>query len=179
MAKAVEAHTTSRRSFLAAAAVAGAIVAPKIAAAESHPDAELIELGKKMDEHYRRLEIAEAKNRPLLKEIERRVEQWKAENPSHKVIEQFEARARIREEMNFAPVDDMIGEIDPIARDIMAIPAATIVGLSVKARLAKAEIADFWKDSDEDATWDALLMRNLCDAVIDMAARNAAAVAAS
>ena len=60
--------------------------------------------------------------------------------------------------------------MDPIAREILAVPALTLDGLAIKARVAKWAASDFWTESNEDVDWDKLCVRELIDAVIQMAA---------
>lgn len=183
MAQAVEAHTTSRRSFLAAAAVAGAIVAPNVAAAAApHPDAELIRLGQQHDELVQKLKVATIKLEPLWAEHRRRMDEWKAANPQGIGIDAYERlwdEVGLTEANKTYDADAITDEMDPVSRKIMAIPAMTIAGLLVKARVAKYNAREFWDESYEDADWVHLQMRELCDAVIDMAARTAAQIAAS
>ena len=65
----------------------------------------------------------------------------------------------------------MMNEVDGVSRAIVAIPATTIAGLAVKARLAA--FANDWDDSDND--WDVLTVRKLVDAVIRLASSSASA----
>jgi hypothetical protein len=66
--------------------------------------------------------------------------------------------------------DNIMDEIDPIGGAVMAIPALTLAGLSVKARLVKFGASTYWTESDDDADWDKLLVRKAIDAVIHAAA---------
>ena len=66
--------------------------------------------------------------------------------------------------------DDLLVKLDPIARRILAVPATTLAGLSVKARLAKFSEPDLWKENDTDADWGDLCVRKLVDAAIELAA---------
>src|ERR1019366_9066045 len=61
-------------------------------------------------------------------------------------------------------------EVNGVSRAIVAIPATTIAGLAVKARLAAFANEGCWDDSDEDADWEVLVVRKLVDAVIRVAA---------
>jgi hypothetical protein len=174
MPKAETVSTTSRRSFLAAAAVAGAIVAPKVAVAAPAPDAELIRLGQHFDALVHRLAVTMAKLEPLYDEHRRRMDEWKLENPTGSCIDVYD---RLWEEVGLNAAyketdpDDITDEMDPVSRKIMAIPATTLAGLLVKARLAKYVGSEYWDETYEQADWVHLTMRQLCDAVIDMAAR--------
>jgi hypothetical protein len=66
--------------------------------------------------------------------------------------------------------DDIMARSDLPSRAILAIPATTLAGLAVKARLAKFGASHIWEASDDDAEWDHLVLRNLVDAVLELAA---------
>jgi hypothetical protein len=65
--------------------------------------------------------------------------------------------------------DDILNRSDAPSRAILAIPATTLAGLAVKARLAKFGASNIWDESDEDADWDHLVLRNLVEAVLELA----------
>jgi hypothetical protein len=54
----------------------------------------------------------------------------------------------------------------PVARKIMALPATTLAGLAVKARVAQSACERFWDVSDADCDWDQLMARQLIEAVL-------------
>jgi hypothetical protein len=184
MAQAETIPTTSRRSFLAAVA-AGTVVAPSIAMAEPAPDAELIDLGKKLSKLTQEYYSEVARFRPLWDEHERLMNEWNEANPIHKEGEAIAAYYRINAEIGMDAAekanhpDDVMDRIAPVSTAILAIPATTWAGVIVKAQLARFGADHFWDQSEDDTDWDKIVMRKLCDAVIDMAAQTAAGTATS
>jgi hypothetical protein len=70
--------------------------------------------------------------------------------------------------------DDVMNDVDGVSNAIVAIPATTIAGLAVKARLAAfANAGSDWEESDKDADWEVLTARKLVEAVIQVAASSA------
>jgi hypothetical protein len=177
MPQAETVSTTSRRSFLAAAAVAGAIVAPNVVATAPNADAELIELGNKLSKLVQEYHSECARLRPFWDEHKRLMAAWEESHPYSKEGEALAAYERISAEIGLdeqeklSHPDDVMDRIDPVAAAIMAIPATTWAGVLVKAQLAKFAADDFWGRSEDDLDWDKKTMRKLVDAVIDMAAR--------
>jgi hypothetical protein len=129
MPKAETVSTTSRRSFLAAAAVAGAIVAPKFAEATPAEDAQLIELGKKLSNLVQQYYSECARLRPFWDEHKRRMAAWEESHPSRVVGDAIAAHERISAEIGLDEQeklnhpDNVMDRIDPVASAIMAIPA--------------------------------------------------------
>lgn len=151
MSQAKATNTTSRRLFLAGAAVAAIV---PTAAAGSAPcgghftsDAELLELGKQLDEFARRSKLAIAKWLPNWEDDDVPEPDW--EHP-----------------------DDVEHEAQDVMSAILATPATTIDGLAVKARLAVFGAWHMWNRSDEDADWDHLVVRNFIDAFQGLADQN-------
>lgn len=68
--------------------------------------------------------------------------------------------------------DYYVSAMQPLWEQVIAIPATTIAGLAVKARVMRFFCQNYWEESDADADVDVLLCRKLCDAVIDMASRS-------
>jgi hypothetical protein len=182
MAQAETIPTTSRRSFLAAAAVAAAIVAPNVAVAKPTEDSQLIELGKKLSKLVQEYYAECARLRPFWDEHKRQMDAWKESHPYREDGEGFAEYKRISAEIGLDEQeklnhpDHVMDRIDPVASAIMTIPATTWAGVLVKAQLAKFAADDFWGQSEDDLDWDKSTMRKLVDAVIDMAARTSAEV---
>ena len=185
MAQAESASITSRRSFLAAAAVAGAIVASNVAAAsaEPHPDAELIRLGDELSKLTQENYSECARMEPFWAGYRDRMDAWRAEHPTFKAGEDAAAheRAVIESGMRDAEKDNhpdcVIERYTPVADKIKAIPARTWAGVIVKAQLAKFAADDYWDKEEDGLDPGELAMRKLCDAVIAMAAQTAVQVA--
>jgi hypothetical protein len=168
---ATERNTTSRRTVLAGLAAIPAAVAPAAAIpalASDHPDAELLAVGRRFDT------LAEQRDRS----VERWEPVWQAIQQERNTIpgtlsndgwmaltERVEARFPER-----GPhPDDIAGAMNEPERAIMALPATTIAGLAVKARLAREYNRSWWDESDENADWDVLVARKLVDAVLALA----------
>ena len=63
-------------------------------------------------------------------------------------------------------MEAILALLDPIERAIMATPAATVVGLGVKARHAAHVLSHYWIDSTDSLDWDVravrLLIKSTC-----------------
>ena len=141
------------------------------------PDAELIELGHQHDLIAQRHAAAVARFRPKWDQHRQMMKDWESDNPGLSSEEYVEAYHRIANEIGLTAMeqsgqhpDNLLSESEPIARAILAIPAITVAGLSVKARLARFGADDLWDENDDDADWSDLLIRNLIDAVVHVAA---------
>ena len=141
------------------------------------PDAELIELGHQHDLIAQRHAAAVARFRPKWDEHLRLMKDWERDNPGRSSEENMSAYHRIANEIGLTAMeqsgqypDELLGESEPIARAILAIPAITVAGLSVKARLARFGADGLWDENDDDAEWVDLLVRNVIDAVVHVAA---------
>jgi hypothetical protein len=137
----------------------------------------LIALGKQLDLLRQEYAAAIIRCQPLWDEHKRLLDQWRAAHPYPRMPGQFEdAYHRIGREIGLDAIeigdnhpDDIMNRVDPVSRAIMAMPATTVAGLAVKARLAAFGADSFWDETDKDADWDQLLMRKLVDAVIELA----------
>ncbi|MGY4567533.1 hypothetical protein [Bradyrhizobium sp. USDA 3256] len=145
MSQAETTNITSRRRFLAGAAVAAVVPAAAVAGAPRASDVELLELGKQLDEFVQREKTATDKWIPHWEDDETPEPDW--EHP-----------------------DDVESEAESVMRAILATPATTIDGLAVKARLAVFGAWHMWAGSDEDAEWDHLVVRNFIDSFQRLAA---------
>jgi hypothetical protein len=141
------------------------------------PDAELIELGHQHDLIAQRHAAAVARFRPKWDEHRQLMKDWKSDNPGLSSEEYMAAYNRIANEIGLTAMeesglhpDDLLEESEPIARAILAIPAITVAGLSVKARLARFGADGLWDENDGAADWSDLLVRNVIDAVVHVAA---------
>ncbi|EAQ36936.1 hypothetical protein NB311A_07298 [Nitrobacter sp. Nb-311A] len=147
--------------------------------ATSNRDAELIRLGHEHDKLVQKLEVETARLRPLWDEHRRRMDGWRAANP-FKTGDDIKAYDRLWDEVGLNDAykdgdpDEITDAMDPICRKILAIPTMTLAGLLVKARVAKYHASEFWDEPHDTADLAHLHMRELCDAVIDMAARTTA-----
>jgi hypothetical protein len=177
----LEAIGLHRRNFLTGAAAAAAVPAlatsSKAAGAVSEPDSELIELGRQLDILQQAYASAIVRYQPFWDEHQRRLRAWVAANPNRPDGDTGKEYLRLYAELGMeemdaegAHPDGITALIDPIAKKIMALPALTIAGLSVKARLAKCAEPSLWKASDADADWGDLCVRKFIDAVIHTAA---------
>ncbi len=161
-----------------AALVAGAIVAPDIAVADPHPDAELIELGKKLSKLTQEYYSEVARMRPFWHEHKKRMDAWIEDHPDRKDGQSMKEYYRLSGEIGMDAAekaghpDDVMERITPISDAILAIPATSWAGVIVKAQLARFGAGHYWDRSEDDTDWDQIVMRKLCDAVIDMAARH-------
>jgi hypothetical protein len=182
MSKATDSTTTipTRRALIAGApeAAAGALAAGAAvnAVAAATADAELLDLGRKMDalekEFWRIHELDapwhEAYN-AILKEGHRHYKET-GELPSAAGFTDklWDAEKRLRQTNPSA--DDITDAMDKPARRIMALPAFTIAGLAVKARAAAFACSHFYCTEDlRDADWDHQHVRTLIEAVLAMA----------
>jgi hypothetical protein len=58
-------------------------------------------------------------------------------------------------------------KLDAPMRWIMTLPATTLAGLAIKARVARFSCEHLWEEPEEDLDWDELMTRKLIDAVLD------------
>jgi hypothetical protein len=140
------------------------------------PDAELIALGRQLDIFRQRFSVAVATWAPLWEEHGRRLQEWQRLHEGYTAA-QFDAAIRKINDDVFGAIekteqhpDDIMNESSAVSNAIVAIPAITIAGLSVKARLAAFAASNYWDENDKDADWDHLAVRKLIDAVIGVAA---------
>jgi hypothetical protein len=83
------------------------------------------------------------------------------------------AGERLKEETTIQPsperIEAILALLDPIERAIMATPAATVVGLGVKARHAAHVLSHYWIDSTETLDWDVRAVRLLIESTCTVA----------
>jgi hypothetical protein len=163
--------------------LAGIAVSPALAAATltlggatafrleaSCPDAELLELGRQFDELQSKLELAFELSAPADGAYSEALQELGERLGNASSDEYTKELKKIGERINrdFPPPSPTWGEVSdmqaPITRKIMALPASTIAGLAVKARVAKS--ACDCDTSDEDCDWDTLMARKLIEAVL-------------
>lgn len=160
---------TSRRGLLAVAAAAAIPTVLPVKAA--HSDDALLAYGRELDRCVHDYKTTCARYRPLWNELSSRLQD---EFPKSEDGVTF--HERIYDEVGLKALDDqgehpddIINRSDAPSRAILAIPATTLAGLAVKARLAKFGASHIWDESDTDADWDHLVLRNLVDAVLELA----------
>lgn len=165
---------TRRTLFQAAAVTAAASSSSRASNAKAnHPDDVLLTYGRELDSCIHDHKTTCAKYRPLWDNLSARLQDETRRHDESSVS----WHGRIYAEVGLEALDqqgehpdDIIGRSDAPSRAIMAIPATTLAGLAVKARLAKFGASHIWKESDGDADWDHLVLRNLVDAVLELAA---------
>lgn len=164
----------TRRTLFQAAAVTATASSPGVSAAKAnHPDETLLAYGRELDGCIHDYKTTCAKYRPLWDKLAARLrDETRGQDESP-----LAWHGRIYAEVGLEALDqqgehpdDITGRSDAPSRAILAIPATTLAGLAVKARLAKFGAPNIWKESDDDADWDHLLLRNLVDAVLELAA---------
>lgn len=160
---------TTRRGLLAVAAAAA--IPTVLQAKAAHSDDALLAYGRELDLCIHDYKTTCAKYRPLWNELSSRLhdELPKSEDgvTFHERIYD-EVGLKALDEQGEHP-DDIINRSDAPSRAILAIPATTLAGLAVKARLAKFGASHIWDESDTDADLDHLVLRNLVDAVLELA----------
>jgi hypothetical protein len=168
----------SRRAALTGLASIGAAssaVVPSLTHS-AEADAELIALGNRFDELEWQYRFVKERDRPrnqryseLLKEVRGRplsIEEWpQALNEIGKQLDQ-----------EFGPATkpdlfDIIDMLDAPQRRIMAMPAATLPGLAIKARVTRFACEHFWQKPVDDLDWDQMMARKLIDAVLEFCDR--------
>jgi hypothetical protein len=120
-------------------------------------DVELLALGKQFDQLERQYHEVMERDRPR---IERELQLLEAQEPSEKLDQEFGPQGR-------PDALDILDMVDVPMRRIMALPATTLAGLAVKARVARFSCEHFWDEPEEDLDWDELMARKLIDAVLD------------
>jgi hypothetical protein len=66
-------------------------------------------------------------------------------------------------------IEAILTLLDPIERAIMATPAASVVGLGVKARHAAHVLSHYWIDSANTLDWDVRAVRLLIESTCSVA----------
>jgi hypothetical protein len=165
--------TTSRRAVLAGTAAAStAATLPAIAFPAVQPDAELLALGRQLDRLFAMHRVACERYKPQWEVFSREAEKMAATVPnSNDAWEAMSKRVEAEYPVDYPHPDDIIDVTDGPSRVVMALPATTLAGLAVKARLAKFTCSKFWTETEEDADWDHLVLRSLVDAVLEQAGK--------
>ncbi len=170
---------TTRRALLRAAPAAGAgLLAAGTtvnAVAAATADAELLELGRRMDaltaEYWRIQELdapwREAYN-ALVDDFRRRHKEGLAPDGAAFLDEMKAIEDRYRQQN--PSTNDMTDAMDKPSRRIMELPAFTPAGLAVKARATAFACDHFYREEElHDADWDHQHVRTLIDGVLAMA----------
>ena len=155
----------NRRAVLAGAATLPALTLPAIAANE--PDAELLAIGRQYDALVLVYEDARRRSEPWIA-AQQRVLSGLSKRP-HTDAETMAALEQVEREfpVAFPDCDDAMDATYAPACRIMALPATTIAGLAVKARLAKFSAFQLWETAEEDQDWDKLAVRKLIDSILE------------
>jgi hypothetical protein len=127
------------------------------AAAAAGPNVELLALGKQFDQFERQYHQVMERDRPR---IERELQLLEAQERFDRLDEEFGPQIR-------PDALDILDMMDAPIRRIMALPATTLPGLAVKARVARFSCEHLWEEPEEDLDWDELMTRKLIDAVLD------------
>jgi hypothetical protein len=101
------------------------------AAPAAAPDVELLALGKRLDQLERWYHEVMERDRPR---IERELQLLDAQEPSEKLDKEFGPQSR-------PDALDILDMMDAPMRGIMTLPATTLAGLAVKARVARFSIS--------------------------------------
>lgn len=162
---------TSRRSLLAGVIAAAASIPAASPAKGTHPDEALLAYGRELDRCAHDYWTTCAKYRPLWDKLNARLEEERNSETNRASYGQIcdEVGLSALDSQGEHP-DDVLARSDAPSRAILAIPATTLAGLAVKARLAKFGASHIWDESDADADWDHLVLRNLVDAVLELTA---------
>jgi hypothetical protein len=159
----------SRRAVLTGAAVVAVAGRPAIGA--GNPDAELVALGKHIDEISAIYDDARKRSQPNWAAFSRELKKLDETRTGPIADEVFEeAMARVGREfpIAFPTCDDVMDASSEPSERIVALRAVGIDGLAAKAKLAKFTCPGFWKEPDDRADWDHRVLRNLIDAVLQL-----------
>ena|SRR5690348_13899942 len=161
----------NRRAAMAVLAAAATLPAAVAVAGATNPDAELIEAGREYDRLAKIYETVLKKEEPCWQAREADIRGLKEKGPySDAELVAVIERAEREHPLPSPNGDQILNLMDPIAKKILALPAHTLGGLAVKARVARFACSSFWHESDEDADWDILVARKLIEAVERVAA---------
>lgn len=142
-------HITSRRAVIKAAGALGTITAlavpvavlPKAEAAEQ-VDAELLQLYAEWERHAAALDAEQVRNAPTRVEWDSLYSQWRAENPTAPLADFLSHPAAVAHDAAFLREGVLFDAMNTTADQIHQLPAKTLAGLAVKARLAGEELED-------------------------------------
>lgn len=159
-------NNLSRR--VAITGMCAAVAVPVTVHSSSAPDAELIELGEQMEKFYAAYWDAHRRSQPNWEARRREINKWSGR--THVSNEEYELmHARVDSEYPIAnpSCDDVMDACADTSERVLKLPARTLAGLKVKARLAKFTCSQLWDEPDDRVDWDELVLRDLIDAVID------------
>jgi hypothetical protein len=139
----------SRRTALKATGALGTIAAlavpvvvmPKAEAAD-HADDKLLRLEAERERNAAALDAEQARNAPIYAEWESLRSRWCAESPTAPFDEFMSHPVTNAHSAAVAREDIFCDEMDRLADRIREVPAKTLAGLAVKARLASEEFGD-------------------------------------
>jgi hypothetical protein len=132
-----------------------------------HEDAELIALGGQLDALVIEFHKS-AKAWDAVEQARRRVLLALPESPSGE--ERYDlAEREVPDPVGIRHTDDISNSMNNVWLKIMGLPAFTIAGPGVKARLAAFSCEHFYDKDDDLAEWDHLGARQLIDAVLKLA----------
>jgi hypothetical protein len=184
----MQTKTTSRRAVLAGIATAPALAASTLtlagATALSHQaslstaDAELIALGRVHADLRAKYELARELSEPRETaygvELEALSKRFGGRRASDAEYEAELIKIGERLDRDFPEPspswEDACDLMCPIEKKIMALPASTLQGLAVKARVAKSACDTYWDESEDDCDYDKRMARLLIDAVLSFEA---------
>ena len=160
-----------RNALTAIAAVPAASLPALTAAAEPNPDAELLELGRQWDvladRWWRAREIEEPRDEAFQEKIEEASARANGASLAEQDYRAMWAEAEAAHPPPSPNCDDLSALMSPLEEQILALPATTIAGLAVKARLAEQHCSDLWSnENDESTDYHDLVARKLIDAVL-------------
>jgi len=129
-------------------------VTPNQGAARNAPDAELVALGSQFEALSTELAALQKGTVAAFSATATPGEQLNGETAINPSAERIEA---------------ILALLDPIERAIMTTPAASVVGLGVKARHAAHVLSHYWIDSANTLDWDVRAVRLLIESTCTVA----------
>ena len=171
----------SRRKALSALAsiTAAATAVTESATHAVELDAELIALGNRFDELEWQYRFVKGRDRARNKTFSELLEAQQGRILSDEEWKQVLNGIGGQLDQQFGPaiqpdVLDIMDMLDSSQRRIMALPAITLAGLAVKARVARFECERLWDKPVEDLDREQMMARDLIDAVLEFCNRAAA-----
>lgn len=161
---------------IAIASLCAAVAVPVIARPALAADAELIALGKEMDRLYALMVDAQIRAKPNWDAWQKELAAFGLRGERNPILhisnEEYEAawdRVDAAFPVAFPTPDDVSDMMDAPSRRIMALPAATVAGLAVKARLYQKECEELWGKPLRELDWQERLARQLAESVLRLA----------
>lgn len=148
MAQATDSHTTSRRSFLASAALAGAVLTPTILiAATTDPDRAILDLERQIDEKCGRLFEIAACIKTLRSDHHALFDRVHAESGNiHTAVEAVNATPEAIQLPALNEKEDALsGEVAALVYTMFDIPTDTPLGRQAKLRVLMNHV---WPNDD-------------------------------